>query len=245
MSQQGPINPFESTFSLLASLRDEIKDVRATVEELRQERNERFKMVEEVLEEHTSANKKRICILEGQMADLKAAREQKANQLDKTIGDMNKKWGDRFEKIEAVWKSEVHDRLATTQALDKKLRSEVAVLRANGERLDKELNAHKGKVDATALAHKRIHDDLRQDVEKFAALLSDNSLSRDPFEFFGRISAGNAGPEVSLGSTANGSPLPPLHKGPGAKELVSISRPTSGGPTGRPISAGRLISSVR
>jgi len=232
----GPINPFESTFSLLASLRDEIQDVRTTVEELRQERNERFKMVEDALKEHTGSNERRITTLEGQMADLKAAREAKMNELDKTIADMNKKWGERFERIETVWKSEVSDRFATTQALDKKLRSEVAVLRAHGERLDKELNGHKSKVDATTVVHKRIHADLRQDVEKFAALLSDNSLSRDPFEYFGRISKGTTGTEISLGSTANGSPLPPLHKGLDEKDALQISRPTSGKPTGRPTS---------
>jgi len=90
------------------------------VEELRQERNERFKMVEDALKEHTGSNEKRITMLEGQMADLKAAREAKMNELDKTIADMNKKWGERFERIETVWKSEVSDRFATTQALDKK-----------------------------------------------------------------------------------------------------------------------------
>lgn len=242
------MNPFESTFSLLASLRDEIQDVRATVEELRLEKRERFKMVEEVLREHTGANAKRIDALEDETKKLKAAMREKNSQLDKAIADMSTKWGERFERIEAMYKTEVSDRFATTQALDKKLRSEVAVLRAHGEKLDRELNGHKTKVNATAVVHNRIHDDLRTDVEKFAALLADNSLSRDPFDFFGRSSVGHAalaGPEVSLGSTANGSPLPPLHKkGQAAAESKPISRPTSGEHTMRPTSASRLVSGM-
>lgn len=238
MAKPPPRNPFESTFELLVALRDEIQDVKRSVETLQAEQVGRFHKVEAELEEQKGKSTARFGVMDAKLDQLKENKGERFERMWNMVQDMSAARQVRFERLEAAWKSETSDRFSTIQTLDKRLRSEVAGLRAHCERTEKELNGHKSKVDATVVSHKRVHDDLRQDVEKLAALLSQNSMAWDPFQElgYGPGSPGVQSPDVSLGSTANGSSLPPLREKKTRPGSACTTPSTVASPSPRPIS---------
>jgi len=132
-----------------------------------------------------SAKLERFQDLEATVQAIKNAKNARFDEVTLQIEDMRAEKAVRLDKIEAAIRAEVNDRFATTQALDKKIRLEVAQVRAHCEKTAADFSAFKQKTDSSFARDLQRHMDLRHDVERLAALLSDNSMSRDPFTGLG------------------------------------------------------------
>jgi len=178
-------NPFESTFELFKTLRDEIQHLKTEVKELHNAKQERFEQLESKVEALHLNKTDRFETLEADVAEMKLVRNARFEAMAKDVEEMQLEVATRFEKLEIALAGEVNDRFNTTQAIEKKLRTEVAQLRAHSEKNTIEFNEYKTKIDASFTRDLQRHMDLRQDVERLAALLSDNSMSKDPFTGLG------------------------------------------------------------
>mmetsp|Transcript_123694 Transcript_123694/g.194035 ORF Transcript_123694/g.194035 Transcript_123694/m.194035 type:complete len:226 (-) Transcript_123694:83-760(-) len=178
-------NPFESTFELFKALRDEVENLKTEVQELHNAKQERFERLESKVEALHHNKFERFETLEADVSELKSVRNARFEAMAKSVEEMQHDIATRFEKLETSIAGEVNDRFTTTQALDKKLRGEVAILRTHCEKNTADIKDYKSKTDMAFSSHLQRHMDLRQDVERLAALLSDNSMSKDPFTGLG------------------------------------------------------------
>merc|ERR1719410_1543441 len=101
-------------------------------------------------------------------------------------------------------------RFEQNQALDQKIRTEAQQLRTMLDKQQVDFSEHRQKAATDQASDRNRHDELRQDLEKLAALLSDSSLTRDPFNQLGYRHMQPGGPHTPLGATAHGNSLPPL-----------------------------------
>jgi len=209
-TQASPLNPFEATFSLLMSLRDEIREVREELKELKEAKLTRFTALEERMDKHRIATDNHLTALE-------KAVEANTQHRDETIGrskidfeELRTAMNSRLAQLDAQMKAEMNIRFEQKQDLDKKIREEAANLLGMIEKLEVECGENKQKLETQSMEARHRHDELRQDVEKLAALLSDSSMTRDPFKLLGYRPAPPSSQITPLGSTAHGNNLPPL-----------------------------------
>eukprot|EP00927_Polykrikos_kofoidii_P070017 TRINITY_DN6583_c0_g2_i1.p1 TRINITY_DN6583_c0_g2~~TRINITY_DN6583_c0_g2_i1.p1 ORF type:complete len:287 (+),score=59.37 TRINITY_DN6583_c0_g2_i1:56-916(+) len=204
--QQGAIaNPFESTFHLLRALRDEIQDLKTEICELRAAKVARFEKLEEKVEDLRGATSSRFQSVEATAEKLRSDMNAGFEHTSTLVEDLRATARLRLDRLEAALKDEVSDRFTAVQVLDKKIRVETAQLRAKSEATCIELNGHKQKAEADLNADRQNHFLLRQDVERIAALLAENSMARDPFKDLGYSAPGNsASPTTSPVCTSRG-----------------------------------------
>jgi len=218
-------NPFESTFALLKALRVELNEVKQEVQSLREEKDARFDKVEANVDAMRSAKIERFEELEATVRELRMVKNARFEEMSQVLEELRAAKLIRFDKIESALKAEVNDRFATTQALDKKIRIEVAQLRAHCEKTTIEHSDLKVKTESTFTRDLQRHMDLRQDVEKLAAMLSDNSMSKDPFTGLGYRPTS----PKSLGTSMDRNMLPSLNS---TQTLKGLGSPLSQGSTG-------------
>jgi len=241
----GPLNPFETAFALIRALRDEVQNLKSEVDEFKGKTQERFQKVEGDLDSTTIAFTKRCEALEVADQDDKVSTNMRFDRMSDTVEELRKVKQARLDNLDAQMKSEMNLRFEQNQALDQKLRTEASNLRNDLDKLNNDLGSFQNKVADDQKADRTRHDELRQDAEKLAALLSDSSLTRDPFNQLGFRHVAIAGQHTPLGATAHGSHLPPLMSTSGRTgplQTMSNSAPvntsgTTGGFTGSPKSA--------
>ena len=206
----GPLNPFEAAFALIRTLRDEIHNLKSEVDEFKGKTEARFQKVEGDLDSTTITLTKRCEALEAADQDDKVSTNMRFDRMSDTIEELRKVKQARLDNLDAQMKSEMNVRFEQNQALDQKLRTEASNLRKDLDKLNSDLGNFKNKVADDQVADRTRHDELRHDTEKLAALLSDSSLTRDPFNQLGYRNVGFGGQHTPLGATAHGSSLPPL-----------------------------------
>eukprot|EP00413_Alexandrium_margalefii_P041392 CAMPEP_0204594022 /NCGR_PEP_ID=MMETSP0661-20131031/51840_1 /ASSEMBLY_ACC=CAM_ASM_000606 /TAXON_ID=109239 /ORGANISM="Alexandrium margalefi, Strain AMGDE01CS-322" /LENGTH=243 /DNA_ID=CAMNT_0051604379 /DNA_START=70 /DNA_END=801 /DNA_ORIENTATION=- len=206
----GPLNPFESAFELMRALQSELHDLKDEIRELKVARDTRYEKIELDVDTLRSSMAKRFERVEAVIQEERQSRTIRCDQLAARAEEVQSAHRVRVDHLDAQLKAEMNIRFEQTQALDRKLRGEAAQLRALLERTGSDLEQHRQKVEADTRADRQGHEDLRLDVEKLAALLSDSSLTRDPFNQLGYRPATPTKVPTDLGSTSNGSSLPPL-----------------------------------
>jgi len=206
----GPLNPFESSFALFRALRDEIMNLKAEVEELRNNHSTRFDRVENELEAARSSLSKRCDQLDQAHQDEKVSRNMRFDRMGAVVEELRKVKRARLDQLDAQMKAEMNLRFEQNQALDQKIRSEAQQLRTMLEKQQVDFGEHRQKAATDQASDRNRYDELRQDLEKLAALLSDSSLTRDPFNQLGYRHMQPGGPHTPLGATAHGNSLPPL-----------------------------------
>uniref|UniRef100_A0A7S0AGG7 NUDE domain-containing protein n=1 Tax=Pyrodinium bahamense TaxID=73915 RepID=A0A7S0AGG7_9DINO len=209
-STPGPLNPFESTFALFKALRDEIHEVKDEVRELRIARDTRYDKLELDVDTLRSCTAKHFEKVESALEAERQARSVRLDQLVSRTDELLTANRVRADQLDAQVKAEMNIRFEQTQSLERKIRTEVSQLRAHLERTSSELDNHKRKVESDTTNDRQQHTELRQDVEKLAVLLSDSSLTRDPFNQLGVRPTTPTSTGTSLGTTAHGNSLPPL-----------------------------------
>lgn len=216
-------NPFESTFSLLRSLRDEIHDLKREVADLRAQKRERFERLESdvaKLSQHTSDRFDKVA---QELDDIKGNTNNRFDKMAQAVDDLRKQNADRLDQLSAQVRAEMKLRFDQNMELDKRLREELKKLRCDLEKTSSELFRFEQKTTQDIGANKTSCDELRQDVEKLAALLSVNSMAKDPFNQLGYRCPSPSTPVSPLGSTARGSNLPPLGQSPNSTTAWSGS----------------------
>jgi len=177
------VNPLEATFCLLKALRDEIREVRDMLEEERQARGCEVTDLAAQIQELRGAEH-RFSDIDNAIEDMKAdmlSRFQKLQgQMEQVVADKIA----RFEKLEATMESESNDRKVGFQAVNKRLTQEAQQWRVRADTSDKEIKEHKRQADINGSNIRQRHEDLREEVERLAAILRDNSMARDPFRHF-------------------------------------------------------------
>lgn len=206
----GPLNPFESSFALFRALRDEIMNLKAEVEELKNSNNTRIEKIENDLEGTRSSLTKRCDQLDTAHQDEKVSRNMRFDRIGAVVEELRKVKRARLDQLDAQMKAEMNLRFEQNQALDQKIRTEAAALRTVLDKQSLDFGEHRQKASVDQASDRNRHDELRQDLEKLAALLSDSSLTRDPFNQLGYRHMQPGGPHTPLGTTAHGSSLPPL-----------------------------------
>lgn len=210
LANMGLHNPFESTFSLLRSLRDEVKDLKNEVNELRAQKIERFERLESLVAQHANENAERFSKMQANMDDMNLKTNKRFQQLSQTVEDHRRAENTRLDKLESQVRAEMKLRFDQVTELDKKMKDELKRLRGDLEKLGNEVFQHKQRTGIDMAANKTSCDELRVDVEKLAALLAENSMSKDPYNQLGYRIGTPPAPTQSLGCTARGSNLPPL-----------------------------------
>mmetsp|Transcript_41647 Transcript_41647/g.132457 ORF Transcript_41647/g.132457 Transcript_41647/m.132457 type:complete len:239 (+) Transcript_41647:56-772(+) len=205
-----PLNPFESTFELLRALRDEIHELRAEVSKHKEASAARFEKVEGDIESCRSAQAAGFGALQQAMKDERQARNERFDKMAAMVEDITADKRVRLDQLDAQVKAEMNLRFEQNQVLERRLRTEVAQLKAHWEKTTAVLDGHRQQAESATLKDRQRHDELRQDVEKLAVLLSDSSLTRDPFSVLGYRPSTPSAPCTHLGSTAHGGSLPPL-----------------------------------
>jgi len=224
-----PLNPFESSFALFRALSDEIRNLKAVVEDLTHEHSARLDKVETDLKAAKLSLSRRCDQLQTSHNDEKVSRNSRFDRMCSVVEDLRKKNNIRIDQLDAQMKQAMSWPAEQNHALDQKLRSEAAQLRNMIAKQSQDLGEHRQRVSADQTTDRDQFNALRADVEKLAALLSQSSLNRDPFNQLGYRHMQPGGPYMSLGTTANGSCLPPLMD---ANEMVTatihkITRPKS------------------
>jgi DNA repair exonuclease SbcCD ATPase subunit len=206
----GPLNPFEASFALFRALRDEIMNLKAEVEELRNNHSARVEKVENDLETARSTLTKRCDQLDTAHQDEKVSRNMRFDRMGNVVEELRKVKRARLDTLDQQMKAEMNLRFEQNQQLDQKMRTEAQQVRTLLEKHEVEWSEHKQKAESDQASDRARYDELRQDLEKLAALLSDSSLTRDPFNQLGYRHMQPGGPHTPLGATAHGNSLPPL-----------------------------------
>jgi len=243
----GPLNPFETAFALIRALRDEVQSLKSDTDDFKNKTEARFQKVEGDLDSTTVSLTKRCEQLEAADQDDKLSTNMRFDRMSDTVEELRKIKQARLDNLDAQMKSEMNVRFEQNQAVDQKLRTETANLQKALEKLSNDVGDFKNKVADDQATDRKRHDELRNDAEKLAALLSDSSLTRDPFNQLGYRNVAMNGQHTPLGTTAHGSSLPPLMSTSGRTgplQSMSATAPvgTSGtlGGNGSPKSARRV-----
>jgi hypothetical protein len=208
--ESGPLNPFESSFALFKALSDQVRSLRVEVEDLRLKHDARCDKVENDLAAAKSFLSKRCDNLETSYHDEKVSRNTRLERMSDVVDELRKVNRVRLDQLDAQMKQVMTLPFEQSQALDQKWRSEAEQLRNYIEKHSVDFGEHRQKAFADQAADRNRYDELRHDVEKLAALLSQSSLNRDPFNQLGFQNLQPSGPLTALGTTAHGSSLPPL-----------------------------------
>jgi len=227
----GPLNPFETAFALIRALKDDIQNLKSEVDEFKGKAEQRFQKVEGDLDSTTIALTKRCEQLEAADQDDKLSTNMRFERMSDNVEELRKVKQARLDNLDAQMKAEMNVRFEQNQALDQKLRNEASNLRKDLEKLSNDVGSFKNKVADDSAADRTRHDELRHDSEKLAALLSDSSLTRDPFNQLGYRNVAISGQHTPLGTTAHGSSLPPLMSTSGRTgplQAMSASAPVTG-----------------
>jgi len=136
------------------------------VRELRASKNQRFAEIDEAVE--------------GNKADMLSRFQNLQVQMAQVVADKNA----RFEKLEATVESESIDRKGMFQAINKRLTQEAQQWRVRAETSDREMKDHKRQAEIYGSNSRQRIEELREEVERIAAILRDNSMARDPFRHF-------------------------------------------------------------
>mmetsp|Transcript_87511 Transcript_87511/g.173678 ORF Transcript_87511/g.173678 Transcript_87511/m.173678 type:complete len:258 (+) Transcript_87511:97-870(+) len=227
----GPLNPFETAFALIRALKDDIQNLKSEVDEFKGKAEQRFQKVEGDLDSTTIALTKRCEQLEAADQDDKLSTNMRFERMNTHVEDIRKVKQARLDNLDAQMKAEMNVRFEQNQALDQKLRNEASNLRKDLDKLSNDVGIFKNKVADDTAADRSQHNELRHDAEKLAALLSDSSLTRDPFSQLGYHNVAVNGQHTPLGATAHGRNLPPVMLTSGRMEplqSMSGSAPVSG-----------------
>lgn len=178
------VNPLEATFCLLKTLRDEIREMR------------------EVQDEDRRIHGCEIAELAAQLRELRADKDQRLEEVDKVMeemkGDMFSRFQNlqshvklavqdknaRFEQLEVKVEEAMAERKDIFQTLNKRLSQEAQVWRVHAETSDRVMKDHKRQAEIYGSNSRQRHEELREEVERIAALFRDNSMARDPFRHF-------------------------------------------------------------
>lgn len=207
--EEAPLNPFEAAFSLIKLLRDEIQELKVEMKEMRITTEDRFESIESSFTDFKTTASMNIRCLQSDVEQVKLAKISRFEKMEETVELLRSAKTKRFEVLEGQFKNETLERLASLQALDKKLVNRFKDLDAKWEKNTIAHTEHKENVKAINLEDRKRHDDLRQDLEKLAALLSCSSLTRDPFQELGYKASASTHVSTELGRTTHSS-LPPV-----------------------------------
>lgn len=185
-----PLNPFESAFDLIKVLRDELQELKVVVSDISARHAERLDSVDSSLSGFRASIGLRFNHLQDQLDKVSSERIGRFEALQKLVEEMRQemrqhKGRSKVDEVEEMLKREVTERLAADVSLDKKLLAKMRELQALCDKNRSEHQAHVEKVEIVHKGAHQKHDGLRLDVEKLAALLSYNTLSRDPYNELG------------------------------------------------------------
>jgi len=201
----GAVNPLEATFCLLKALRDEIREVRDMLEEEKRARGTETAELAAQLQALRDAKIQRFEETENAIEEMKTDMQHRCQKLqvqtEKVVADKVA----RFEKIEAQVDVASIDHKGMVQAVNKRLAQEASQWRMRADVSDREIKDHKNQAEIHVNNHRRCHEDLREEVERIASLLRENSMARDPFRHFAAkpmLRPLSASPSPSAMSTA-------------------------------------------
>lgn len=208
-SESQPINPFESAFSLIRELRNEIQKLKADAQEFRDSTTARFEKVEANIGGFRAWESLRFGELSKEVEKIKAAKNSRFDQMEAILEELRNAKSARLDKLEDAIKKETCARLHNVQSLDTKICARTKELQVHCERNSAECSRQKTEADSTRELHLQNIGEVRQDLEKLAALISSNSLSRDPFTDLGYHASNPDATSTALGKTTY-SCLPPV-----------------------------------
>jgi len=178
------VNPLEATFCLLKSMRHEIEELREMLDEERRARGGETANLAAQVQELRGAKQQRFKEVDDTIEDIKTDTLTRFQKLQERMDQTASVKEERFEILEAKMESESSDRTAMCQAVSKRLTHEASQLRERAETVDKEVQDQKRQFKIHGADDWQRHEDLRMEVDRLSAILRDNSLAKDPFRHF-------------------------------------------------------------
>jgi len=137
------VNPLEATFCLLKSMRHEIEELREMLDEERRARGGETANLAAQVQELRGAKQQRFKEVDDTIEDIKTDTLTRFQKLQERMDQTASVKEERFEILEAKMESESSDRTAMCQAVSKRLTHEASQLRERAETVDKEVQDQK------------------------------------------------------------------------------------------------------
>jgi hypothetical protein len=214
------MNPFESTFDLLQSLREEINELRlALVDEQHERARETSELRQQMIELKHAKNEKfdNVC---NTVEELRQSKNSRFDKLEAYVEEFRGVKNQKYDQLDSKVETEINHREHSCRALDKTIQVEVSNLLAYSQKIDKEVQEHRRLAEIVYDKTKTQHEELRQEVENLGYVLRDNSMTRDPHKHFARRPGTQAKNEFS-------SPLISPNGGTRNRPLASSSSTSS------------------
>lgn len=180
------LNPFDSTFELLHSLRDEITELRCAIQEEARERMQETSEIRQSLIENKHARNTKFEEVCNTVQELSAAKNQRFDRIEAFVEEFRAMRNESFDELVKKVELEITQRETADRALDKTIQLEISHIAAFCQKISKEIQEHRGVTEVTAVNTKAAHEDLAQEVDKLACILRDNSMTRDPMKHFSK-----------------------------------------------------------
>lgn len=168
----------------MKSLREEILEVREMLEEERRARGSETADLAAQVQELRHAKQQRFEEVDSAIEEMKADMLLRFRNLqvrmEKVVADTNA----RFEKLEAQVEADSIDHKGMVQAVSKRMAQEASQWRTRADIADRDIKDHKSQAEVHVGNSRRRHEDLREEVERIAVILRDNTMARDPFRHF-------------------------------------------------------------
>jgi hypothetical protein len=178
------INPFESTFSLLQGMQQEISGLRDALAQVKEERiydvNALKIQVQDLRDDSVSAFQE----LHQHIQEIVQERHEKIEVLEAQVHEIASKDISQMEQNRLKLAKEVDDRRVSCMAINKKLGIEATQWRSRCEKIEKSVVENRKMVDMFVKKAKERHEDLVIEVGRHATALLDNSMAIDPFRHF-------------------------------------------------------------
>mmetsp|Transcript_104681 Transcript_104681/g.332970 ORF Transcript_104681/g.332970 Transcript_104681/m.332970 type:complete len:308 (-) Transcript_104681:65-988(-) len=229
-------NPLEATFFLLKGLRDELQELRDELAEEKKARTGENKIIAAQVKELKGTELQHHSEVLAMIEELRAAKLSRFEQFESFVDQALSEKATRFQKLETKLEAEITERKGMVQALNKRLGAEAQQMKVRAEKHERDVKEHKRTAELASSGHRQRHDELRQEVERIAGLLRENSMARDPFRHFPQRMAGEFGtplpganphaPGFSRSCTSPhvGGSRPSTHAG-GSRPPTSLANP--------------------
>mmetsp|Transcript_86214 Transcript_86214/g.244388 ORF Transcript_86214/g.244388 Transcript_86214/m.244388 type:complete len:242 (-) Transcript_86214:92-817(-) len=186
-------NPLDSTFQILKGLHGEIQELRDIVAQESHSRANDVHSIKLQLDIIRKSGDERLARLDAKAEELTAARAASCSKIEASLSALTRSVGDQFTKLEAAADAEARERAQETAALKQLVSSEASQWLARCRAIEKRAKEDRRLSDAACRAAKECHETLQADVHRLEALLSDNSMAKDPFKHFGGKTAAGVG----------------------------------------------------
>jgi hypothetical protein len=178
------MNPFEATFDLLQSLRDEINELRLALVEEQQVRAKETGECRQLMEEARYARNTKFEEVCNTVDELRQAKNARFDKIEAEAIDVRNWMKGQFESLDQKIEAEIDQREVACCTLDKTITFEVAQLQHFDRNVALEVEQHRRLAELFQASVESKHQGLRVEVDKLAAVLRNNSMTRDPHKHF-------------------------------------------------------------